>query len=91
MIHTNKNLFSYFAVLHASGGHVKQNHLENSLKAGSMLYTVHIFKMLNNSTGNPSQGGNQEGKQIRFKHIHFSTVYNSKNRNGTDVQTKRTN
>lgn len=53
MICTNKNLVSYFAVLHASGGHVKQNHLENSLKAGSMLYTVHIFKMLNNSTGNP--------------------------------------
>ena len=51
-----------------------------------MLSTVPVFKMLNNPTGNLSQGGNQEGKHIRFKHIHFSTVYNSKNRNGTDVQ-----
>ena len=54
MICTNKNLFSYFAVLHASGGHVKQNHLENSLKAGSTLYTVRILKMFKNSTGNLS-------------------------------------
>lgn len=55
-----------------------------------MLYIVHNLLLIN-STGNLSWGNNQEGKQIWFKDIHFSTIYNSKNRNGIDVQTKRTN
>lgn len=90
MICTNKNLFSYLVVLHAAGRSVKQNHLEDSLVAGNILYIVHNLLLIN-STGNLSWGNNQEGKQIWFKDIHFSTIYNSKNRNGIDVQTKRTN